>query len=155
MIPSVLSHENLKKHRKSWLFATKNDRHSCITMSVIRWRRGWDSNPHGIAPKLISSPSGSKDFDLYHPNRHNQIISIERTQFIRHAEHRASAKLERGLVNHAEGAHEEFVRRDGLLDLQRAEFAITCATLPPLTLLCNHLQQSHWCIMMSVFTQRR
>ena len=61
---------------------------------------------------------------LYHPNRHDQIISIKRAELLCHAENGACADLQGGFVDHAEGANDAFIGHCGLLDLQRTQFAV-------------------------------
>ena len=61
---------------------------------------------------------------LYHPNRHNQIIAVEGAEFVGHAENGAGAELKWRLVDHLKDAGEAFVRRGGLFDLQRAELSV-------------------------------
>ena len=77
-----------------------------------------------IIPSFTISKSLSHKTDLYHPNRHNQIIAIKDVKYISHAEDGAGAELERGLVDHIKDAGETLVRRGGLFDFQRTKLAV-------------------------------
>lgn len=61
----------------------------------------------------------------YHPNRDDQVITIEDAEFVRHADDGAGAELQGAFVDHIEDAGQAFVRRDVLFNLQRTELAIT------------------------------
>lgn len=61
---------------------------------------------------------------LYHPNRNNQVISVEGAEVVSHTENGAGAALQGASVDHAEDTGEALVRRGGFFDLQRTELAV-------------------------------
>ena len=76
------------------------------------------------ASRAFQVPDSKVQTFLYHPNRHDQIVSVKGAEMIRHTEDRAGAELKRALVDHPENTGQALVGRGGFLDLQRTELAI-------------------------------
>lgn len=55
------------------------------------------------------------DKTSYHPDRHNQIVSIKRSELLRHAEDSAGAELEGTPIHHAKNTGQTLIGRSGLL----------------------------------------
>lgn len=64
------------------------------------------------------------DKTSYHPDRHNQIVSIKRSELLRHAEDSAGAEPEGTPIHHAKNTGQTLIGRSGLFDLQWAELPI-------------------------------
>lgn len=64
------------------------------------------------------------DKTSYHPDRHNQIVSIKRSELLRHAEDSAGAELEGTPIHHAKNTGQTLIGRSGLFDLQWTELPI-------------------------------